>query len=83
MRIGLLDQTFKSWSAGAIFTRMMLACIELAKDDSDTEVIFLSRSKENTPPYPFKSIFIGEQPDRAQWTESMKDAGPRCGHPGA
>jgi len=74
MRIGLLDQTTKGWSAGATFTRMMLACVELAKEQSDTEVIFLSRSKESTPPSTFKSIFIGEQPDRTQWTESLKDA---------
>ena len=85
MRIGILDQTFKSWSAGASFTRMMLTCLELVKDDRDTEVIFLSRSKENMPPNSFKSIFIGEQPDRAQWRERMKDAGldvviPVCDH---
>src|ERR1700751_2041170 len=75
MRIGLLDQTIKGWSAGANFTRMMLACLELAKDDRDTEVVFLLRSTENTPPSSFKSIFVGEQPDRNQWTESLKDAG--------
>jgi glycosyltransferase involved in cell wall biosynthesis len=75
MRIGLLDQTTRGWSAGASFTRMMLACLELAKDDRDTEVIFLSRSKVNTLPCSFKSIFIGEQPNRTQWTESVKDAG--------
>jgi glycosyltransferase involved in cell wall biosynthesis len=74
MRIGLLDQTTKGWSAGATFTRMMLACLELANDDNDVEVIFLSRSKQSTPPRAFKSIFIGEQPDRMQWTESLKDA---------
>jgi glycosyltransferase involved in cell wall biosynthesis len=74
MRIGLLDQTTKGWSAGATFTRMMFACVELAKDDRDTEVIFLSRSKENPPPSRFKSIFIGEQPNRIQWTESLEDA---------
>ena len=33
MRIGLLDQTAKGWSAGATFTRMMFACLELAKDN--------------------------------------------------
>jgi glycosyltransferase involved in cell wall biosynthesis len=79
MRIGLLDQTTRGWSAGASFTRMMLACLELAKDNSeenrDVEVIFLSRSKVNTLPSSFKSIFVGEQPDRAQWTEGIKDAG--------
>jgi glycosyltransferase involved in cell wall biosynthesis len=73
MRIGLLDQTTKGWSAGATFTRMMVACVELAKEHGDIEVIFLSRSKENTPPSTFKSIFIGEQPDRTQWTECLKD----------
>ncbi len=74
MRIGLLDQTTKGWSAGSTFTQMMLACLELAKDDRDTEVIFLSRSEESTP-HRFKSIFVGEQPNRTQWTESVKDAG--------
>ena len=54
---------------------MMLACIELAKDDRDTEVVFLTRSKENPIPCSFKSIFIGEQPNRTQWTEIVKDAG--------
>jgi glycosyltransferase involved in cell wall biosynthesis len=75
MRIGLLDQTTKGWSAGASFTRMMLACLELAKDDRGTEVIFLSRSEKNTVPSSFKSIFVGEHPNRTQWTESVKDAG--------
>ena len=67
MRIGLLDQTTKGWSAGASYTRMMLACLELAKDNRDMEVIFLSRSKETTPANSSKSVFIGEQPDRTQW----------------
>jgi glycosyltransferase involved in cell wall biosynthesis len=79
MRIGLLDQTARNWAAGASFTRMMLACLELAKDDSednsDIEVIFLSRSKANTLPSSFKSIFVGEQPNRTEWTEGIKDAG--------
>src|SRR3981081_1725054 len=79
MRIGLLDQTTRGWSAGASFTRMMLACLELAKDDgednSDTEVIFLSRSKINTLPSPFNSIFVGEHPNVAELTEGIKDAG--------
>src|SRR5260370_24337403 len=79
MRIGLLDQTTRGWSAGASFHDMMLAWLELAKDHSedngDAEVIFLSRSKVNTLPSSFKSIFVSEQPDRAQWTESVKDAG--------
>jgi glycosyltransferase involved in cell wall biosynthesis len=75
MRIGLLDQTTKGWSAGATFTRMMLGCLELAKQDSDTEVIFLSRSEGNPIPSSFKSIFIGEQPDPSQWAASVKDAG--------
>ena len=51
---------------------MMLACLDLARDDSDTEVIFLSRSEEITPPSSFKSIFIGERP---QWIERVKEAG--------
>jgi glycosyltransferase involved in cell wall biosynthesis len=75
MRIGLLDQTTRGWPAGANFTRTMLACFELAKDDRDTEVIFLSRSKANTLPNSFKSIFIGEQPNPTEWAESVKDAG--------
>jgi len=54
---------------------MMLGCLELARDDRDTEVVFLSRSEENPPPNPFKSIFIGEHPNPTQWTESVKDAG--------
>jgi hypothetical protein len=74
MRIVLLDQTTKGWSAGTIFTQMMLACLELANRDRDMEVIFLSRSRENTPSGTFKSIFNGEQPDRMRWTESLKDA---------
>jgi glycosyltransferase involved in cell wall biosynthesis len=75
MRIGLLDQTTKGWSAGSTFTRMMLACLELAKTDRDLEIIFLSRSRENPLRSNFKSIFIGEQPNRKEWTESVKDAG--------
>jgi glycosyltransferase involved in cell wall biosynthesis len=75
MRVGLLDQTTRGWSAGENFTRIMLACIELAKDDRDAEVIFLTRSKENPIPCSFKSIFIGEYPNRTQWTEGIKDAG--------
>ena len=75
MRIGLLDQTTKGWSAGASYTRMMLACLELAKDNRDMEVIFLSRSKENLPSNSFKSIFIGERHDRAQWIESVRNLG--------
>jgi glycosyltransferase involved in cell wall biosynthesis len=51
---------------------MMIACFDLAKDDSDTEVIFLSRSEEITPPSSFKSVFVGERP---QWIERVKDAG--------
>jgi len=77
MRIGLLDQTTRGWSAGATFTRMMLACLELAKDNSeknsDIEVIFLSRSRANTPTTAVKSVFIGEQPNRAEWLEGTKD----------
>ena len=54
---------------------MMLACLELAKDNRDMEVIFLSRSKENLPSNSFKSIFIGERHDRAQWIESVRNLG--------
>ena len=75
MRIGVLDQTTKGWSAGASFTQMMLACLELANEDRKLQVIFLSRSEQNTPPKSFESIFIGEHHDRARWTESVKDAG--------
>jgi glycosyltransferase involved in cell wall biosynthesis len=77
MRIGLLDQTAKGWSAGATFTRMMFACLELAKDDRAAEIIFLSRSEVSTLSTlrgSFKSIFVGVQPNRTQWTESIKDA---------
>jgi glycosyltransferase involved in cell wall biosynthesis len=77
MRIGLLDQTARNWAAGASFTRMMLACMELAKhnseDNGDAEVIFLSRSKVNTLPSSFKSIFVGELPNRAEWIAGIKD----------
>jgi glycosyltransferase involved in cell wall biosynthesis len=79
MRIGLLDQTARNWAAGASFTRMLLSCLELAKngseDNGDVDVIFLSRSKVNALPSPFRSIFVGEQPDRTQWSEGIKDAG--------
>jgi glycosyltransferase involved in cell wall biosynthesis len=53
---------------------MMIACLELATDDQGPEVVFLSRSKENMPPSSFKSIFIGEYPNRTQWIESLKKA---------
>jgi glycosyltransferase involved in cell wall biosynthesis len=79
MRIGLLDQTARNWAAGESFTRMMLACLELAKDNNadnnDIEVIFLSRSRVDTLPRSFNSIFVGEQPNRSEWTEGIKDAG--------
>jgi glycosyltransferase involved in cell wall biosynthesis len=78
MRIGLLDQSARNWAAGASFTRMMLSCLELAKngseDNNDVEVIFLSRSEVDALPSPFKTIFVGEQPDRAQWSEAIKGA---------
>jgi glycosyltransferase involved in cell wall biosynthesis len=75
MRVGLLDQSAKGWSAGETFTRMMLACLELAKADRDIEVVFLSRSEENGPPSSFKSVFIGEQTNRTQWTEIVENTG--------
>jgi glycosyltransferase involved in cell wall biosynthesis len=75
MRVGLLDQTTKGWSAGASFTRMMLACLELVKDDRGAEVILLTRSEESRTASSFESIFIGEHPNQGQWTERVKDAG--------
>ena len=54
---------------------MMLGCFELARDYRNTEVIYLSRSKESVPPTSFKTIFVGEQPNRTHWIESIKDAG--------
>ena len=51
---------------------MMLACLDLAKADGTTKLIFLSRSEEITPPSSFKSVFVGERP---HWIERVKDAG--------
>src|ERR1700682_678970 len=75
MRVGLLDQSAKGWSAGETFARMMLARLELAKADRDLEVVFLSRWEENGPPSSFKSVFIGEQTNRTQWTEIVEKTG--------
>jgi glycosyltransferase involved in cell wall biosynthesis len=79
MRIGVLDQTTKGWSAGASFTRMMLASLELAKADKekngDIEVTFLRRSSTDVVSTAFKSAFVGEQPNRAEWLEGIKDLG--------
>lgn len=42
MNIAILDQSCKGWSAGASFTRMLLASLSLAKDQAPGRLVFFS-----------------------------------------
>jgi glycosyltransferase involved in cell wall biosynthesis len=66
MRIAILDQSETSWSAGEVFTRMQLACMKIARRDSN-EWIFLRRNTSLQAPPWFTTIDL---PDR-NWAPPM------------
>lgn len=67
MNIGILDQTCQGWSAGASYTRMMLASLELVLSEAPGDIVFLTQSEGIEPPVGIKKQVLPESATPADW----------------
>jgi glycosyltransferase involved in cell wall biosynthesis len=72
VNIAILDQSCAGWSAGASFTRMMLACLSLARANHEGEIFFLSGRTDLEIGPEFRRLDLPKDIDAAGFAEILR-----------
>jgi len=73
MNIGILDQTCQGWSAGASYTKMMLASLELVLPEAPGKVVFLTQDGNLEPPSGIEKQLVPESATPADWQSCLSE----------